>query len=79
MDINQKQKIQVIIGIIIIFLLLTICYMYVQDKQRDIEIINNCGFTQKEWSCVCTKDIVDIYQNKINLSDILFYENENNS
>ena len=67
MDINTKQKIQIVIGLLIIVLLLAVCFMYINDKQRDEEIINNCGFTQDEWSCVCTQDAINSYKNNITL------------
>jgi phosphoribosylaminoimidazole carboxylase (NCAIR synthetase) len=67
----DKQKIQIIIGLIIITLLFTTITMYIQDKQRDKEIISNCGFTQKDWTCVCTQEALDDYNNQVNLSEII--------
>lgn len=65
MNIDIKQKLQIILGILIITLLLTVIVMYIQDSQRDKQISETCGWGNEKFYCFCEKSLAMEMKNKI--------------
>ena len=65
MDINTKQKIQIVIGLVIVVLLLSVIVMYIQDSKRDKQISETCGWGNENFYCFCEKSTAMEMKNKI--------------
>lgn len=65
MNIDIKQKLQIILGILIITLLLTVIVMYIEDSKRDKQISETCGWGNENFYCFCEKSIAMEMKNNI--------------
>jgi hypothetical protein len=69
---RHKKVINIIQGLVIIGLLISINIYVVKDHFIKKQIAENCGYTTSKYSCICEQNYVknwqDIQNNKINLS-----------
>jgi len=84
---KHKRVINVLEGLVVIFLLFNI-WMYLDgDRELKEQIADHCGYENNEYTCVCDKNFVENYQksmhqnivfNEINTSKINEYFNSSN-
>jgi len=69
---RHKKVINIIQGIVIILLLISVDNYVIKDHYIKKQIVEKCGYRDSKFKCICTQDYVDSFESlqgsKINLT-----------